>query len=65
MTDFEGKPLEVGDEVVFAYSRFKSHTMKRGIVTKVDIKQAGMLMAEININETRNVRAIGHKIYKV
>ena len=65
MKDFEGYALEVGMTVVFAYTRAKNTTLKRGVITKVGIKQANMVMAEIEHSGGSKNRVIGHKITRI
>jgi len=64
LTDFENKPLNIGDSVIVAFNQFKTTKLKRGIVIKTDIKQAGMTMALININD-KEKRVAHWNIHKV
>lgn len=65
MVDFEQNELEIGDEVIVAYTQFKSTVLCRGNIIKVDIKQAGMTMALVKYKDGSQSRVVGKKIHKV
>ena len=65
MKDFEGNELNVGDEVIFAYNKFKSTKLSRGIIKELGVKQFGMTVAVIERNGESSSRCSPHNIHKV
>ena len=64
MTDFNNQELNIGDEVVFAFNRSKTTKLQFGVITKVNIKQAKMIMAKVMVDDFE-VRVAGWNIYKL
>ena len=71
MKDFKEIELQIGDRVIFALNQFKTTRLASGKIIKVDIKQAGMIMALVeflddNYGNPKFVqkRVAGWNIYK-